>query len=52
MMVYQLRWGVGILYSCSDVIKCMRLVIVVPETGRETWYNREESPPPKQASRD
>jgi len=40
-MIHQSRWGVGNLYLCTDVINCVRLVIVVPETGRETWYSRE-----------
>ena len=44
VMVHQSRWGVGNLYLCTDMIKCGRLVVVVPETGRETWYSREESP--------
>ena len=40
-MIHQSRWEVGNLYLCTDVINCVRLVIVVPETGRETWYSRE-----------
>ncbi len=43
-MIHQSRWGVGNLYLCTDVVDCVRLVIVVPETGRETWYSREEQP--------
>ena len=43
-MMHQSQWGVGNLYLCTDVINCVRLVIVVPETGRETWYSREEQP--------
>ena len=43
-MIHQSRWGVGNLYFCTDVVNCVRLLIVVPETGRETWYSREESP--------
>ena len=43
-MIHQSRWGVGNLYLCTDVVNCVRLVIVVPETDRETWYCREEQP--------
>ena len=43
-MIHQSRWGVGNLFLCTDVVNCVRLLIVVPETGSETWYSREESP--------
>ena len=43
-MVHQTPWGAGGIFICIDLTDCGRLVVVVPETGRETWYSPENRP--------